>query len=587
MTEAKACLQAVTVAEKRGFHKLKIEGATSCAFMLFAELAGVEVTEDPTTLGEEVEAQEPCMVVLVSYVGSQSTIHGIDIDLNATPETAVVGDDVYHNSDPSDHEVDSDSDPDVDEVPDDIDDEGLNKDGNELFVGQRFESKEECVFAIKLYSMIISVDYKVVVSKPTLYIGECWKSTECCNWRIRAAFIQKSQMWEIRKFVGSHTCTSTRITEDHRKIDSKTIYTCTMPMVEDMPTIKVSDGNKNVLPIVFAIVDKENMESWEFFLTNLRMYVIGNDNICIISDKGKGLIAAIRHSGVPWRSVYCIRHIAANFHRNYKNPDWKRQFVKIDCNLYFLNTYTTYELEPHIFRQRMTRLESDMEGQMNTSLRQWLGTMESWQWAQSFDEGFRYGQMTTNLGTKNGSATSQLDGGRARVCLRCQGCNGCKSSDGEVDECRKTISCRPSIPPRSYGVDLRNRRCDCRRFQTFHYPCAHVVAACAKVSFNVDQFTNEVYTLERTLRVWENEFPMLHDLSTWEVPPTTFELVPNKGLHRNPKGRPQSFRIRNKMEIREKSDGKLCRVCRLAGHNRSKCPLRNYHIGQSLRSDRN
>ncbi|PPS15781.1 hypothetical protein GOBAR_AA04797 [Gossypium barbadense] len=45
-------------------------------------------------------------------------------------ETAVVGDDVYHNSDPSDHEVDSDSDPDVDEVPDDIDDEGLNKDGN-------------------------------------------------------------------------------------------------------------------------------------------------------------------------------------------------------------------------------------------------------------------------------------------------------------------------------------------------------------------------------------------------------------------------------------------------------------------------
>ncbi|PPD86638.1 hypothetical protein GOBAR_DD16422 [Gossypium barbadense] len=56
-----------------------------------------------------------------------------------------------------------------------------------------------------------------------------------------------------------------------------------------------------------------------------------------------------------------------------------------------------YELEPHIFRQRMIRLESEMEGQTNTSFRQWLGTMESWQWAQSFDEGFRYGQMTINL----------------------------------------------------------------------------------------------------------------------------------------------------------------------------------------------
>ncbi|KAL1173795.1 hypothetical protein V6Z11_A05G436700 [Gossypium hirsutum] len=70
------------------------------------------------------------MVVPVSYVGSQSTIHGIDFDLNAAPETAVVGDDVYHNSDPFDHKVDSESDPDVDEVPDDIDDEGVNEEVN-------------------------------------------------------------------------------------------------------------------------------------------------------------------------------------------------------------------------------------------------------------------------------------------------------------------------------------------------------------------------------------------------------------------------------------------------------------------------
>ena len=88
----------------------------------------------------------------------------------------------------------------------------------------------------------------------------------------------------------------------------------------------------------------------------------------------------------------------------------------------------------------------------------------------------------------------------------------------------------------------------------------------------MDQFIDEVYTLERTLRVWENKFPVLPDLSTWEVPPTTFELVPDKGLRKNPKGRPQSSRIHNEMDIREKFDDKLCGVCRLAGHNQSKCP---------------
>ncbi|PPS09197.1 hypothetical protein GOBAR_AA11454 [Gossypium barbadense] len=174
------------------------------SIQLFTELAGIEATEDPTLLGEEDGAQKSCMVVLISYVDSQSTIHMIDIDLNAAPETDVVGDDVYHSSDPSDHEVDSKSDSGVDEVPDDIYDEGVNDDGNindssvgnqirrivihnnpgvhisridpdavyvaefskypeiltahrmavysnpeELFVGQRFESKEKCIFTEK------------------------------------------------------------------------------------------------------------------------------------------------------------------------------------------------------------------------------------------------------------------------------------------------------------------------------------------------------------------------------------------------------------------------------------------------------
>ncbi|XP_052877232.1 uncharacterized protein LOC128283858 [Gossypium arboreum] len=247
---------------------------------LFAELAGMEQNEDITAYGEEHATEEPCVVAPISYVDSESTIRGIDNDLNVTPNIDV---------------IDSDSDPDVDDVPDDIDDEDVNDDGNintssvgnqmrrivihnnpgphmslidpdaayeaefpeypeillahwlavnsdheELLVGHRFESKEECVFAIKRYSMNISMNYKVAVSKPTLYIGECWKLVEGCSWRVRAAFIQKSQMWEIRKFVGLHTCTSIRMTEDHGKLDSKTICTFIMPVVKDMPTIKVS-----------------------------------------------------------------------------------------------------------------------------------------------------------------------------------------------------------------------------------------------------------------------------------------------------------------------------------------------------------
>ncbi|PPD96189.1 hypothetical protein GOBAR_DD06787 [Gossypium barbadense] len=97
---------------------------------LFAELAGMEQNEDVNAYGEEHGAQEPYMVAPILYVDSESTIGGIDIDLNMTPDIDVVGDDGYDGSDHCDEEVDTDSDPDVDNVPDDIDDEDVNNDGN-------------------------------------------------------------------------------------------------------------------------------------------------------------------------------------------------------------------------------------------------------------------------------------------------------------------------------------------------------------------------------------------------------------------------------------------------------------------------
>ncbi|PPD67527.1 hypothetical protein GOBAR_DD35596 [Gossypium barbadense] len=155
------------------------------------------------------------------------------------------------------------------------------------------------------------------------------------------------------------------------------------------------------------------MESWELFLTNLL------------------------------RSVYYIRHIAANFYRDYKNVNWQRQVVRM-----------AHELEP-LF-QRITRLESDMEGPMEL-----------------------------------------------------------------------------------------------------------------------------IFEIDDAIAGGSKHF-IIH------VPLTTFELFPNKkGLCKNLKGRLQSSRIRSEMDIQEKSNGKHCGLCRLVGHNRSKCPQQNYHIGQSLRSGRN
>ncbi|KAK5786456.1 hypothetical protein PVK06_041093 [Gossypium arboreum] len=103
-------------------------------------------------------------------------------------------------------------------------------------------------------------------------------------------------------------------------------------------------------------------------------------------------------------------------------------------------------------------------------------------------------------------------------------------------------------------------------------------------NLNVEQLKDEIYKLQRTMRIWRNEFLVIFDVSNWEVPPPAFEMVPDRSLYKHPKGRPQSPRIRNDMDIKETGEPKLCTVCRTSRHNRSTCPHRVYVSDQSSRN---
>ncbi|PPE00214.1 hypothetical protein GOBAR_DD02790 [Gossypium barbadense] len=116
------------------------------SIQLFAELANVESVEDFIPLSEEHGVQDPCTEVSRASVDRQSTIH--NIDFNAPPayenldsshclqihvmviETHADSDNGYDNNSPSDHEVEDYSDPNLDEVSNDIDDKCANDDRN-------------------------------------------------------------------------------------------------------------------------------------------------------------------------------------------------------------------------------------------------------------------------------------------------------------------------------------------------------------------------------------------------------------------------------------------------------------------------
>ncbi|RYR59332.1 hypothetical protein Ahy_A05g025199 isoform A [Arachis hypogaea] len=77
------------------------------------------------------------------------------------------------------------------------------------------------------------------------------------------------------------------------------------------------DGNQNIVPIAFAIVEGETADTWEFFLTNLRRYVVTIDGVGIISDRHTSINAAIARSNGAWSLVTTksLEHVLHQAHR--------------------------------------------------------------------------------------------------------------------------------------------------------------------------------------------------------------------------------------------------------------------------------
>ncbi|KAL4360960.1 hypothetical protein GQ457_04G026310 [Hibiscus cannabinus] len=207
----------------------------------------------------------------------------------------------------------------------------------ELSVGLEFDEKNEATLAVKEYIIKKHVDYTVVESNKRVFFAKCVKYGNECNWKIRVSKLQMTNRWRVTKYSGNQTCLKTSIDQDHRKLDSTVISHHVMKLVEANPRVPVStiqatiaqqfgyqikykkgwrardkamnpcmvdgtwlygryshvlliavaqNGEDNVFPIVFAIIEQESTDAWNFFLTNLREHVVKEDGVYIIFDRG-------------------------------------------------------------------------------------------------------------------------------------------------------------------------------------------------------------------------------------------------------------------------------------------------------------
>ncbi|XP_020967459.1 uncharacterized protein LOC110266788 [Arachis ipaensis] len=109
----------------------------------------------------------------------------------------------------------------------------------EFTVEMEFSSREVVIKAMKDYTIRRGVDYRVHESEPTTFYAKCTQYDVGCDWLMRVSKMSRKYRWEIKRYNGSHTCTRATITQDHSKLDTNTIAKAIKPLVEVDPSIKV------------------------------------------------------------------------------------------------------------------------------------------------------------------------------------------------------------------------------------------------------------------------------------------------------------------------------------------------------------
>ena len=82
------------------------------------------------------------------------------------------------------------------------------------------------------------------------------------------------------------------------------------------------DGNNQIFSLIFAIIDEESSDIWDWFLACMRTFVTTHQNICQISDWHVGILSVVQNQHLGRQPphafhVYCLRHIASNFNTQF------------------------------------------------------------------------------------------------------------------------------------------------------------------------------------------------------------------------------------------------------------------------------
>ncbi|XP_056848944.1 uncharacterized protein LOC108831557 [Raphanus sativus] len=351
------------------------------------------------------------------------------------------------------------------------------------------------------------------------------------------------------------------------------------------------DGNSNLYPVAFAVVDSENDRSWDWFMRQLKLVVADERSLAFISDRNTSLCKAIENVYPLSQHGICIHHLLNNVVKHFRGKGLVALIAKAS------KAYRVVD-----FQQRFQAVCN-----ISPAIGNYLTEAEISKWARCQFPGFRYDIRTTNPAESINSALRTpreypvillLDSIREmltrwfferRTLSRKHTKPLTVAIEKKIDRRitkGKTFLVQPINEHRFLVrgdtidclVDLDRRTCSCGKHDLLKIPCRHAIKAGLTVGRAPSSLTDDMYTTSTWRTAYEETInPIGFPEDSWIVPDDVRNANVLPPESRRAAGRRRKRRyetVEDKLRSSQGTQQKKKRRCSRCGeenHNRATC----------------
>ncbi|XP_033148218.1 uncharacterized protein LOC103837053 [Brassica rapa] len=271
------------------------------------------------------------------------------------------------------------------------------------------------------------------------------------------------------------------------------------------------DGNNQIFPFAWAVVQSENAVAWLWFIKRLKHDLSLGDGstYVLLSDSSKGLISAIKSELPNAEHRRCVKHIIENLKKKHK----KKPFLKPRVwNLAWSYSHTQFKEELKKLQDYSMSLYEDV---MKEEPKSWsLAYYRLGSFCEDVDNNATESFNATIVGARAKAIVPMLETIRRQAMIRIA--KRKKKSERrqerftkyvvkileeqkeDADKCITTPCTHGVFDVRlssnTYDVNTTRRTCSCGKWQITGIPCEHAYGAMIDVGLDVEDYISEFYS---------------------------------------------------------------------------------------------